>query len=212
MSGERILVVDDDDFTRTLVGALVASLGYSLCGKAGSAATAMSLVQTPPPDAAVLDLDLGEGPTGIDLAHGLRRILPNIAIVMLTSYSDPVWMGVNREPPVGSRYVVKGSIDDPAVLEHAIIDALASPLASASTSRPTLQLSESQVEILRLIAAGLTNAEIARRRSLTEDAVNKAVSRLVRRLDLHPGPSENPRVLLAQAYNRLIGTVSDRRA
>jgi DNA-binding NarL/FixJ family response regulator len=213
MSGYQstVLVVDDDDFTRTLVTALVKSLNYDVIGSAGTVADAMALAHEAKPVIAVLDLDLGEGPTGIDLAYGLRKIDPNIAIVMLTSYGDPTWMGLQRQPPSGARYVVKGDVNDPSVLGDAIESALADPHAATDTTGTELPLSEGQWEILRLVAAGYSNAEIAKRRSLTVDAVNKAVTRLVKQLGVEVGTDGNARVLLTQAYNRTIGTVSDRR-
>ena len=211
MSG-RVLVVEDDDFTRTLVSSLVTSLGYEVCANAASVAVAMSLAHEHRPDLAVLDLDLGEGPTGVHLAHGLRKLNPNIAIVMLSSYGDPSWMGQRRRPPVGSRYVVKGEVSDTSVLAKALADALASPLDMQEVEQTRPPLSEGQWEILRLVAAGYTNAEIARRRSLTEEAVKKSVTRLVRQLDIEPGEEGNARVLLARAYTQMTGTVSGRRA
>ena len=207
----RVLVVDDDDFTRTLVATLVESLGHAVIARAGAVGEAMALAGDQGPDLALLDLDLGEGPTGLDLAHGLRRLLPNIAIVMLTSYGDPTWMGQRREPPLGARYVVKGSVNDSQVLADAIGSALADPLAVDARQRNDTPLSEGQWEILRLVAAGYTNAEIARRRSLTEDAVNKAITRLVRQLNIEVGKDDNARVLLSQAYNRITGSASERR-
>ena len=207
----RVLVVDDDDFTRTLVATLVESLGHTVVARAGAVSEAMALADDEGPDLALLDLDLGEGPTGLDLAHGLRRLLPNISIVMLTSYGDPTWMGQRREPPVGARYVVKGSVNDSQVLANAIESALSDPLALDARERNDTPLSEGQWEILRLVAAGYTNAEIARRRSLTEDAVNKAITRLVRQLDIEVGKHDNARVLLTQAYNRITGRASERR-
>lgn len=207
----RVLVVDDDDFTRTLVTTLVESLGHTVVARAGAVSEAMVLADGSGIELAVLDLDLGEGPTGLDLAHGLRRLLPNIAIVMLTSYGDPAWMGQRREPPIGARYVVKGSVNDPQVLADAIASALADPLATDTRLRNEAPLNEGQWEILRLVAAGYTNAEIARRRSLTEDSVNKAVTRLVRQLDIEVSKDDNARVLLSQAYNRITGRASERR-
>lgn len=207
----RTLIVDDDDFTRTLVATLVESLGHHVVARVGTVSEAMRLADEMSPKLAVLDLDLGEGPTGLDLAHGLRRLLPNIAIVMLTSYGDPTWMGQRREPPVGTRYVVKGSVNDSQVLADAIANALADPLATDARLRNEAPLNEGQWEILRLVAAGYTNAEIARRRSLTEDAVNKAVTRLVRQLNLEVSRDDNARVLLSQAYNRITGRASERR-
>lgn len=208
----RVLVVDDDDFTRTLVGSLVESLGHQVVAQASSVNEAMALAHETKPELALLDLDLGEGPTGLDLAHGLRKINPDIAIVMLTSYGHPTWMGQRREPPQGARYVVKGEVNNSEILADATSSALADPLASNVMSGAVAPLNEGQWEILRLVAAGYTNAEIARRRSLTEDAVNKAVTRLVKQLNIPLGKEGNPRVLLAQAYNRIIGTVSERRS
>lgn len=211
--GVRALVVEDDDFTRTLVANLVRSLGIDVCATAAGVNEAMRAAVELRPRLALIDLDLGEGPTGVDLAHGLRRLDPDVALVMLTSYRDPTWAGVRLDPPRGVRWVVKSDVDDIAVLEAAVAAALERPLASSrdARGRPAAPISAPQMEILRLVAAGHTNAEIARRRSLTEDAVNKAITRLVRRLAITVGDSANTRVMLAREYHRITGTVSDRR-
>lgn len=130
---------------------------------------------------------------------------------MLTSYGDPAWMGLRREQVRGARYVIKGNVNDPQVLADAIADALAHPLVEESRLQRDTPLNEGQWEILRLVAAGYSNAEIARRRSLTEDAVNKSVTRLVRQLGLEVTKGDNTRVLLTQSYNRMMGRGSERR-
>ena len=206
-----VLVVDDDDFTRTLVATMVEAFGLDVVASASAVTEAMSLAHELQPDLAVVDLDLGEGPTGVDLAHGLRTLNANIALVMLTSYGHPTWMGQHREPPPGTRYVVKGEVKDRQILADAISSALADPLANDASARRGTPLSESQWEILRLVASGFSNAEIARRRSITDDAVNRAISRLTKQLDIDAGKEGNTRVLLAQAYNRITGSSSERR-
>lgn len=208
----RVIVVEDDDFTRTLISSLVTSLGFEVCAQVASVTEAMTLAQEHKPQLAVLDLDLGEGPTGVHLAYGLRKLNPIIAIVMLSSYGDPSWMGQRRRPPAGTQYVVKGAMSDTGVLADAISHALESPLDAQEVELTRPPLSEGQWEILRLVAAGYTNVEIARRRSLTEDAVKKAVTRLVRQLDIQAGEEGNARVLLARAYTQMTGTVSGRRS
>lgn len=80
----------------------------------------MRCAQARPPAGAVLDLDLGEGPTGIDLAHGLRRLIPTLPIVMLTSYSDPLHAGLTRELPTGVPYVVKSATSTADAISSAI--------------------------------------------------------------------------------------------
>ena len=209
------IVVDDDDFTRVLLTRTLESAGYDGVSEAADAATAMRLADEHHPTLAILDLDLGPGPNGIDLAHGLRRLIPAIAIIILSSYQDPRLVGSNRPMPIGAIYVSKRSVGDARVLEDAVSEVLAAPLAErvapAPASAGSRKLSDNQVEIMRLVAEGYSNAEIARRRSLTEAAVAKAVARLVKQLDLQAGAHDNVRVLITQAYYELIGSSRVRR-
>ena len=86
-----------------------------------------------------------------------------------------------------------GGEDDEAA---AAIDAALAGVGARAT-RPD-DLNTAQWETLRLVAAGYTNAEIARRRQMSEDAVNKAITRLVRTLGLRASGDENVRVMLAR--------------
>jgi two-component system nitrate/nitrite response regulator NarL len=204
------LVVDDDGFLRALIGSLVATLGFDSVQEAASAAQAIKLAHEMPPEVAIIDLDLGEGPTGIDLAHGLRRLIPGLAIVMLTSYSDPSHAGLSRALPAGIPYVVKSEASTTAAIAAAIKLAQAGMTPERETT-DGLALSAGQWETFRLLAAGYSNPEIARRRHLTDDAVNKSVTRLISSLGLEASKEENVRVLIAREYFRLTGTVSERR-
>lgn len=209
----RVLIVEDDGFTRMLLRGQLEQLGHIVVADTGTAADALDAAREHRPDLALLDLDLGRGPTGIDLAHALRDLLPAIGIVLLTSYADTRLIGDRRELPVGSIALVKRMLEDPEQLASALRMAHESPRTAESgrgaTGMP--RLSDGQAEILRLVANGFSNAEIARRRHLSESAVIKAVGRLVDQLDLAPGPGDNQRVLLTQAYFQLTGTSSARR-
>lgn len=188
------------------------ALGYHVIGDAESANGGMEIARLEKPDIALLDLDLGRGPTGIDLAHGLRGLLPAIAIVLLTSYADIRLIGTHRDLPPGSIYLVKRSLEEPQQLAAALRTALGSdPHAPNAPPSNVPRLSDGQAEILRLVANGFSNAEISRRRHLSESAVIKAVARLVEQLHLSPSPGDNQRVLLTQAYFQLTGTHGERR-
>ncbi|NBO09918.1 MAG: response regulator, partial [Actinobacteria bacterium] len=86
--GMKILVLEDDPFTRsTLTGALEHE-GVEVGLSTGSAREALEFAKKHAIDAALLDLDLGAGPTGIDVAHALRRHLPHLGLVLLSSFAD----------------------------------------------------------------------------------------------------------------------------
>ena len=207
MTGNSVLVVDDDAFARTLLASTLTQLGFRVVADVATVATAMEAAREHQPAAALLDLDLGEGPTGIDLAHGLRRLNPRIGIVMLTSYEEPRFIGSNRLPPAGSRYVVKRHLQDVADLADELSLAMSSAASGVSADLPRTEqpLSPAMLEVMRLVAAGYANAEIARRQHLTEASVAKAVARIIKQLGIQAGAEQNQRVLIADAYRRLVG-------
>ncbi len=215
--GLDVMLVDDDPFTRTTLITTLNSLNCRVVADAATAVEGLRLAAQSRPDVAVLDLDLGEGPTGIDLAHRLRAMLPAIGVVMLSTYEEPRLMGFNQQPlPEDSLYLVKRTVVDPEVLGRALRmsvdpDFRGGTMRVVSRGLPGVKLSDSQIDIMRLIAAGHSNAEIARQRSLTVPALEKAVARLIRQLGLQASPDTNQRVAIAQAYYRLTGAVSARR-
>ena len=215
----KAILIDDDDFTRLLLSSTLKDLGYTVVADAATAADAIRAATEHVPDLAIVDLDLGEGPTGIDVAHGLRRVLPEIALVMLSSYEEPRLIKAKQlELPEGTVYVVvKKVVGTPEVLEKAISAALghegfASDLVEVDNKTKRMRrLSDSQVEVMRLVASGFTNAAIAKRQFLTEASVGKAVARLIKQLNIPANEDQNQRVLIAQAYYESIGPSTSRR-
>lgn len=202
---KRVLLVEDDDFTRVTVGAALEHLGCDAVYSARSAVEAMDLARAKQLDCAVLDLDLGTGPTGIDVAFGLRRLHPTLGVVILTSFSDPRLLTSSvKQPPPGSTYVVKQSLSDIRILSEAIEGAVLMADAQTTTSG-TVDLTDAQVETLRLLAYGLSNAEIARVRVVTEKSVEQAIARAAKRLGIDTQSGMNQRVALAREYFRMTG-------
>jgi DNA-binding NarL/FixJ family response regulator len=201
----RCLVVDDDDFSRTTVAAAIAGDRIEVVAVVGTASEANGL-DVANIDVAVLDLDLGEGPNGIDLAHGLRKLNPTIGIVLLTSFSDPRLFAASvKELPTSSAYVVKQSLNDIRILTTAIVASCQISQEQGESEVPRVPLSDSQVETLRLLAYGLSNSEIARVRVVTEKSVEQAVKRAATALDIEIDPTANQRVALARAFFSLTG-------
>jgi DNA-binding NarL/FixJ family response regulator len=205
--GLRVLVVEDDAFTRMTLVTVVTSLGHEVTGQVGTVVDAMDEARTSRPDVVLLDLDLGAGPTGIDAAYGLRGLLPDVGIVVLSSYADARVMGRRARPlPPGALFVSKRDLSDVQVLEDAIRGSLQTD-APVVGPRGGVDFTDSQLELMRLVANGLSNDEIARRLWLTEPSVRRSITRLLRKLNIESSDTRNARVQLTRAYNELAGQV-----
>ncbi len=211
----RALVVDDDTFLRTLLARMLQGMEFDEVIDCSSAAEAMQVAAKKSIRLAILDLDLGAGPNGIDLAHGLRKAHPAVAIAILSTYRDPRLLGANREVPEGAVYLSKRDLDDLEGFQGQLRTLLQTPRGRTASIPETRvagrKLSDNQIAIMRLVAEGYSNAEIAKRRHLTQPAVEKAIARLVKQLGLDPGEGDNVRILITQAFMRLSGSGDLRR-
>jgi len=195
-----VLVVEDDSFVRATVATALRFHAFAVVASVGSALEAMEKFREHLPDVALLDLDLGQGPTGADLAVGMRRTKPDVGIVFLTSFEDPRLLDSRlTNMPERCGYVVKQSLKDTEFLAEAIRG------CGEGGAVPRVNLTESQAETLRLLAAGLSNAEIARLRVVEVSSVEKAIRRTAEALGVDHDETTNQRVALARAYYRMAG-------
>lgn len=202
--GRSVLLVEDDNLVRAALSAGLAHHGLDVTA-VSDARAAMTAFTTDQPDVAVLDLHLGAGPTGLDLAVAMRERAPDIGLVLLTSFSDPRLLRTSLDTiPSGMHYLVKQSVDDLALLVAAIESAPAAAHLPA-TAAPRSALTGAQADTLRLLAAGLSNGEIARVRVVTEATVEKTIARTAQALGIPYAEGVNQRVALARAYFGLIG-------
>ncbi len=202
----RVLLVEDDGFTRMLLCSQLREIGHDVVADVATAADGIAVLKICQPDLAILDLDLGPGPTGVDLAYAIRKAMPRVGILMLSTYVDIRLIGDFRPLPAGAVFMVKRSLTDTAALDSAMTMAvLREPVRPADPGALGMpRLRDGQLEIMRLIAYGYTNAEIARKRSLEEASVAKAIARLLQQLGLTVTPERNVRVLITQAYFALL--------
>lgn len=201
----RCLVVDNDAFSRTTVAAALNGQLFDVVATVGTVPEAMAVDATSI-DVAVLDLDLGGGPNGVDLARALRRVSPNIGIVLLTTFSDPRLFAASiKELPASSTYVVKQSLVDIRILTTAIEASYLNIQSETAVELPRVPLSDTQIETLRLVAYGLSNSEIARVRVVSQKTVETSIKRAAKALNIDPSPSANQRVALVRAFFALTG-------
>lgn len=190
----------------TLMGALLTNEGFEVqtCADAASARTCLTSFD---PDLAILDVNLGSGPSGLHLGHVISRLHPEVALLYLTRYPTAIVTGsVTAGHIRESRILPKDEVQEPSVLLGAIEDALggrASELPAAD--RDLSRLTRGQFEVLGLVAEGLTNTAIAEVRSTSERAVEKQLRRIYETLGLTAGKDQNARVLAAMKYARSLG-------
>lgn len=198
-------MVEDDAFSRTLIVSTLQAGNFDVIAVADAKNAMVSLADFEP-NVALLDIDLGIGPTGIDVAYALRDQKSNLGIVFLTSFNDHRLSKASLlELPTGSRYITKGLLNQPAKLTSALLSAALKPLAVEKASRFRLPLNNHQIQVMRMVAGGLTNAEIARQLEISEKAVEHVIARVLSKLGITRTEKLNPRVQLVQVYAELSG-------
>ena len=202
-----VLLVEDDVFARSTLAAALLGANIEVKDQVVKASEAIRAVNKFSIDIAIIDLDLGPGANGIDIAIALRDINPRIGIIILTSYSDPrVANPTSLSLPKGSKFLTKSSLNDFGILIKMILELKSQPLSNKNGSKiERVGFSENQLSVLQGVAEGLTTKEIATRAGVSEKAIEGTITRLHSMLDLPKKPFLNPRVQLARAYFHLSG-------
>jgi DNA-binding NarL/FixJ family response regulator len=157
-------------------------------------------------DAFVIDLHLGDGPNGLELARTIRRQNPDIAFVFLSSFEDPQLLEAQFVGlPSGSQYLVKSSVNSIDHLVGAIEAACQRKHDEPISQGLTADLTQKQLNVLALISQGLSNSEIAKDLDVSEDTIEGIVRRTAKRLGITREQSTNQRVLMVRAYLKAVG-------
>jgi DNA-binding NarL/FixJ family response regulator len=187
--------------------------GFSIISVANTAPIAMKTFRETSPDCVLVDIELGNGPNGIDVARAFRKIKPSIGIVFLTSIVDPRLIDLKGlELPEGSIYLSKSFVSDTTEISDSLHESI--QLAKSKSTpciirypKSQLQLTNGQFELIRLISEGLSNKEIARKKFVTLKSTENSIARLAKKLDLKDTNTNSQRVLIAKRYFQMIGKV-----
>ena len=201
------MLIDDDSFVRTTLQAGLAHYGIQVSDSFESASAAIKSITESNPDVAIVDLDLGPGPSGIDVCHTLRTHKPNLGLILLTSYQDPrIFDPTSSNLPKGCRFISKSELTDFNLLVQTILSARMKPFHSkAEGSSDTSTLTTTQLEVLKLVAQGLSTDEIAKIRAVSPKAIESSIAKIHKAAGLKKSKSMNQRVQLARFYFLLSG-------
>lgn len=202
----RVVVVEDEALTRALIVDMLQGSGFEVHA-CGSAAEAIRECERVDPDAVVTDIDLGPGPSGLDLVESLAREAPHIAVLVLSNYP------ILRQHPVHTRrqlaYLdkreVASSMAVVEALEVALSDDANSRSAADTADAAIAKLSRAQLDVLRMLAEGLSNAEIAAQRGVSKRAAESLIQRTITALGIVPDERLNPRVQAVRLYFQSTG-------
>jgi DNA-binding NarL/FixJ family response regulator len=182
----RILTVDDHGLLRRGIAALLnAEPDMKLVAEAASGAEAIDQFKKYRPDVTLMDLQM-PGMSGIEAIISIRGTFPNARIIVLTTYLND--MQVVRALKAGARgYILKGHVDQDLseVIRavHAgqkrIPPEVATELAEHTEED---DLTSREIQVLRLVAAGNANKEIANRLMVAEDTVKSHVAKILAKL------------------------------
>jgi len=191
-----VLVADDHPvFRQGLLGVLEESADIDVLGEAADGEQAIARVDLDPPDVVLMDLNM-VGTGGVEATRRILETAPQVAVLVLTMYDDRD--SITAALRVGARgYLVKGSSGERiadavravaageavfgAGIAGEVLGRLAEPPRGAR-SGPFPTLTERELEILALIAAGRSNTEIARTLVVSEKTVRNYVSSIFAKL------------------------------
>jgi two-component system, NarL family, response regulator LiaR len=192
MNKIRVALVDDHTIVRRGVRAyLQAQPDIAIVGEAATGEDAITQAPNWQADVILMDIHMPGGIDGIEATRRLKSLLPNMQIVILSSFSDDARLiGAMRAGAI--TYVQKEA--EPEVLLNAVRQAaqgqaalepeLMRRLMQAKDLRYQDVLTERELDVLRSVADGLTNAEIAVRLNIGEETVKTHLSSMLRKLGL----------------------------
>lgn len=194
----RVVVVDDQVVVREgLELILQADHEIEVVGLAEDGQRALELVAAKKPDLVLMDLNM-PGMNGIRATELVRRDHPGVRVLVLTTFGEDDWVldavragadgyllkGTTRQEIIDA---VKGTVAGKSYIDPEIGGKLLKQVGEAHAGAVTTfkhDLSQREMDVLRLIAKGLTNAEISARLHLTPGTVRNYVSEILAKLDV----------------------------
>ena len=194
----RVLICDDQAVVCDgLEMILSADREIEVTAVAYDGAKALELIPKTNPDVVLMDLMM-PGMNGVQATRQIKSKYPGVKILVLTTYADDDWVFdairsgasgylLKGTPRAALVKAVKGTASGGTHVDPGVAGKLFDHVSHSSSPQGTriaADLSQRELELLKLLAQGLTNAEIAERLYLTQGTVRNYVSAILAKLDV----------------------------
>jgi len=194
----KIIICDDQAVVRDgLEMLLTLEKDIEVLGTAQDGNDAVELVSKKQPDLVLMDLKM-PGMNGIEATRQIRAKYPEVKVLVLTTYDDDEWVfdairagasgyllkDTPREKVIEA---IRGTLEDKSFVDPAVAGKLMGQVARGQTQPSNLltdKLTERETDVLRLLAKGLNNAEIAGQLFLSEGTVRNHISAILDKLGI----------------------------
>ena len=189
----KVVIVDDHEVVRRGLVSLLAQSNVKIVGEASTGDEAVKLTRKHKPDVVLLDIRM-PGKDGLATLERLRKDMPNVRVVMLSTFDNPTYIA--RAVAAGAHdYILKGSTR--AELITSLTGAAAGQLPSragelrrvattmanrVATPHPDIPLTQRETQVLRHLALGLSNKEIALSLTISVETVKEHVQNILRKI------------------------------
>lgn len=201
----RVLVFDPQPLFRDLVVCSLKHADFDAYG-AGTPEEAWRGISQHDPDAVLLELNINSCESGVEFAEAMLELSPGIGLVFLTDVRHPKIIDPERgDLPRGAAFLHKSSLSGTEEIVAALDGVLRGradvPRHDREYAAGWEHLSSQQIDVLRLIAEGHSNKEIASLRGTQVRSVEALIGRTFDQLEIHfPGGEGNRRVLAARHF------------
>lgn len=205
----RLLVVEDEPLFAELLAKSLLENNFDV-KTVSDAARARRALADFDPDIALLDISLGDGPSGIHLAHIIHETRPDIAILILTKHDNArTATEEGLEIPPGVGFIRKHMVNNTSHLLEAIEKVLSDRPNEVRDEELTLspieRLNPQALKVLALLSKGYNNSEIALRMNLSVKSIERWIESIYKELNIKLDKSINPRVEAARQYYLVSG-------
>jgi DNA-binding NarL/FixJ family response regulator len=196
----RVLVVDDQElFRRGLTMLLAAEPGIEVVGEAGDGIEGTTLAEKVAPDVILLDVRMPKR-SGIEACLAIKETVPSAKLIMLTVSDEEADLYEAVKSGAAGYLLKDSSIEEVAQAVRVVADgqSLISPSMAVKLidefkqmsrperdTGPRLRLTDRELEVLRLVAKGMNNRDIAKDLFISENTVKNHVRNILEKLQLH---------------------------